>query len=116
MSGNVLKLQMIIFVVNLYQIYVCFSANMKDFEDCLSFLKRHSLLFSQWPALFVQTALNEPCDSSAHLWAESMMINGGVHAVKWLNCTDAAQKEARYYNWFLIMAYYYHIPSLNSQL
>ncbi|KAF4117538.1 hypothetical protein G5714_002091 [Onychostoma macrolepis] len=34
--------------------------NMKDFEDCLSFLKRHSRLFSQWPALFVQTALNEP--------------------------------------------------------
>ncbi|RXN37538.1 telomerase component 1 [Labeo rohita] len=68
--------------------------NMKDFEDCLNFLKRHSLLFSQWPALFVQTALNEPCDSSAHLWAESMTRNGGVHAVKWLNCTDAAQKEA----------------------
>ncbi|KAL1280682.1 hypothetical protein QQF64_015282 [Cirrhinus molitorella] len=67
--------------------------SMKDFEDCLSFLKRHSLLFSQWPALFVQTALNEPCDSSAHLWAESMMRNGAVHAVKWLNCTDAAQKE-----------------------
>ncbi|XP_016365537.1 telomerase protein component 1-like isoform X2 [Sinocyclocheilus rhinocerous] len=68
--------------------------NMKDCEDCLSFLKRHSLLFSQWPALFVQTALNEPCDSSAHLWAESMTRNGGVHAVKWLNCADAAQKEA----------------------
>ncbi|XP_059419370.1 telomerase protein component 1 isoform X2 [Carassius carassius] len=67
---------------------------MKDFEDCLSFLKRHSLLFSQWPALFVQTALNEPCDSSAHLWAESMTRNGGVHAVKWLNCTDAAHKKA----------------------
>ncbi|XP_026060883.1 telomerase protein component 1-like isoform X3 [Carassius auratus] len=68
--------------------------NMKDFEDCLSFLKRHSLLFSQWPALFVQTALNEPCDSSAHLWAESMTRYGGVHAIKWLNCTDAVQKEA----------------------
>ncbi|XP_016136061.1 telomerase protein component 1-like [Sinocyclocheilus grahami] len=68
--------------------------NMKDFEDCLSFLKRHSLLFSQWPALFVQTALNEPCDSSAHLWAESMTRNGGVHTVKWLNCTDAIKNEA----------------------
>uniref|UniRef100_A0A8C2CVQ4 TROVE domain-containing protein n=1 Tax=Cyprinus carpio TaxID=7962 RepID=A0A8C2CVQ4_CYPCA len=90
----VLKLQMTISVVNLYKIHVCFSDNMKDFEDCLSFLKRHSLLFSQWPALFVQTALHESCDSSAHLWAESMMRNGGMHAVKWLNCTDAAQKEA----------------------
>ncbi|XP_056092464.1 telomerase protein component 1 [Rhinichthys klamathensis goyatoka] len=67
--------------------------NLKDFKDCLSFLKRHRLLLSQWPALFVQTALNEPCDSSAHLWAESMTRNGGVHAVKWLNFTDAAQKE-----------------------
>ncbi|KAK2900722.1 hypothetical protein Q8A67_008837 [Cirrhinus molitorella] len=67
--------------------------NMKDFEDCLSFLKRHSLLFSQWPALFVQTALNEPCDSSAHLWAKSMTRNEGVHAVEWLNCTDTAQNE-----------------------
>lgn len=112
----VLKLQMIISGLNLYQIYVCFSDDMKDFKDCLSFLKRHSLLFSQWPALFVQTALNEPCDSSAHLWAESMTRNGGVHAIKWLNCTDAAQKEVRYYYWFLIMEYYDHIPSLNSQL
>ncbi|XP_077088615.1 telomerase protein component 1 [Siphateles boraxobius] len=67
--------------------------NLKDFKDCLSFLKRHRLLLSQWPALFVQTALNEPCDSSAHLWAESITRNGGVHAVKWLNFTDAAQKE-----------------------
>ncbi|KTF73807.1 hypothetical protein cypCar_00044536 [Cyprinus carpio] len=67
---------------------------MKDFEDCLSFLKRHSLLFSQWPALFVQTALNEPCESSAHLWAKSMTRNGGVHAVKCLNYTDAVQKDA----------------------
>ncbi|XP_073705050.1 telomerase protein component 1 isoform X2 [Garra rufa] len=69
------------------------TGNMKDFEDCLNFLKCHSLLFSQWPALFVQTALNEPCDSSAHLWAESMTRNRGMHAVEWLNCTDAAQKE-----------------------
>ncbi|XP_039510590.1 telomerase protein component 1 [Pimephales promelas] len=67
--------------------------NLKDFKDCLSFLKRHRLLLSQWPALFVQTALNEPCDSSAHLWAESMTRNGGVHAVEWLNFTDAAPKE-----------------------
>uniref|UniRef100_A0A8C1DJR2 TROVE domain-containing protein n=1 Tax=Cyprinus carpio carpio TaxID=630221 RepID=A0A8C1DJR2_CYPCA len=68
--------------------------NMKDFEDCLSFLKRHSHLFSRWPALFVQTALNEPCESSAHLWAKSMTRNGGVRAVKWLNCTDAIKNEA----------------------
>ncbi|KAK7159508.1 hypothetical protein R3I94_005751 [Phoxinus phoxinus] len=67
--------------------------SLKDFEDCLSFLKRHRLLLSQWPALFVQTALNEPWDSSAHLWAESMTRNGGVHAVKWLNFTDAVQKD-----------------------
>ncbi len=88
---------MIIFVVNLKKCHVCYSDNMKDFEDCLSFLRRHSLLFSQWPALFVQTALNEPCASAAHMWAESMTRNGGVHAVKWLNYTDAAQKEVRYY-------------------
>ncbi|XP_048050287.1 telomerase protein component 1-like isoform X2 [Megalobrama amblycephala] len=69
------------------------TGNLMNFEDRLIFLKRHSFLLSQWPALFVQTALNEPCDSSAHLWAESMTRNGGVHAVKWLNFTDAAKKE-----------------------
>ncbi|XP_057189566.1 telomerase protein component 1 [Triplophysa rosa] len=68
--------------------------NMKDLEDCLSFLKRHSPLLSQWPALFVQTALNEPQDSSAHSWAENMTRKGGVPAVEWLNNTREAQKEA----------------------
>ncbi|KAA0719495.1 Telomerase protein component 1 [Triplophysa tibetana] len=68
--------------------------NMKELEDCLSFLKRHSPLLSQWPALFVQTALNEPQDSSAHLWAEFVTRKGGVHAVEWLNNTGEAQKEA----------------------
>lgn len=69
------------------------TVNRKDFEDCLNFLQRHSLLLSQWPALFVQTALNESCDSSAHLWAENMTRNASVQAVKWLNYTDAAHKE-----------------------
>nr|XP_055057550.1 telomerase protein component 1-like [Misgurnus anguillicaudatus] len=67
--------------------------NMKDIEDCLSFLKRHSPILSQWPALFVQTALNEPQDSSAHSWAEYMTRKGGVHAVEWLNNPGGAQKE-----------------------
>ncbi|TRY98943.1 hypothetical protein DNTS_016997 [Danionella cerebrum] len=69
------------------------TANMREFEDCLGFLKRHSHLFSQWPALFVQTALNEPGDSSAHLWAASMSRNARVQAVKWMNYTDAVQTE-----------------------
>ncbi|XP_056599066.1 telomerase protein component 1 isoform X2 [Triplophysa dalaica] len=67
--------------------------NMKDLEDCLGFLKRHSPLLSQWPALFVQTALNEPHDSSAHSWAENMTRKGGVHAVEWLNNTLEVLKE-----------------------
>ncbi|XP_051989952.1 telomerase protein component 1 isoform X1 [Xyrauchen texanus] len=69
------------------------TGDMNYLEDCLSFLKRHSLLLSQWPALFVQAALNEPPDSSAHSWAESMARRGGVHAVKWLNNTEGARKE-----------------------
>ncbi|KAK7944994.1 hypothetical protein WMY93_000722 [Mugilogobius chulae] len=42
-----------------------------------------------WPALFVQQALNEPPQTSAHAWAQSMMGKGGVRAVKWLNNTES---------------------------
>ncbi|MEQ2194917.1 hypothetical protein XENOCAPTIV_004653, partial [Xenoophorus captivus] len=41
-------------------------------ENCRSFLKRHASTLSPWPALFVQQALNEPSETSAHIWAEGL--------------------------------------------
>ncbi|XP_070701511.1 telomerase protein component 1 [Pempheris klunzingeri] len=54
-------------------------------EDCQSFLRRHALLLSSWPALFIQQALNEPPETSAHTWAQGMVGKGGVRVVELLN-------------------------------
>ncbi|CAJ1072532.1 Hypothetical predicted protein [Xyrichtys novacula] len=62
-------------------------------EDCRSFLKRHSQMFSSWPALFIQQALNEPPETSAHTWAQGLMGKGGVRVVEWLNNDNEVQQE-----------------------
>lgn len=54
-------------------------------EDCRNFLQHHGLLLSSWPSLFIQQALNEPPNTSAHTWAQGLVKKGGVHVVKWLN-------------------------------
>lgn len=54
-------------------------------EDCRSFLRRHGHLLSSWPALFVQQALNEPPETSAHTWAQGLVGKGGARVVEWLN-------------------------------
>ncbi|TKS79483.1 Telomerase protein component 1 [Collichthys lucidus] len=54
-------------------------------EDCRSFLQRHALVLSSWPALCIQQALNEPPETSAHTWAQSLMGKGGARVVEWLN-------------------------------
>ncbi|XP_072513411.1 telomerase protein component 1-like isoform X2 [Salminus brasiliensis] len=56
-----------------------------DVRQCEDFLKRHAPLLSQWPALFVQQALNEAGDSPARVWAERIVQRGGVRPLKWLN-------------------------------
>ncbi|XP_051276117.1 telomerase protein component 1 [Dicentrarchus labrax] len=54
-------------------------------EDCRSFLRRHALLLSSWPALCIQQALNEPHETSAHTWAQGLVGKGGVRVVEWVN-------------------------------
>uniref|UniRef100_A0AAQ6IID5 Telomerase-associated protein 1 n=1 Tax=Anabas testudineus TaxID=64144 RepID=A0AAQ6IID5_ANATE len=54
-------------------------------EDCRSFLQRHAPLLSSWPNLFIQQALNELPETSAHTWAQSLVGKGGVQVVEWQN-------------------------------
>ncbi|XP_056913598.1 telomerase protein component 1 isoform X2 [Takifugu flavidus] len=54
-------------------------------EDCRNFLHHHSLLLSSWPSLFIQQALNEPPNTSAHTWAQGLVKKGGLHVMRWLN-------------------------------
>ncbi|KAK2822732.1 hypothetical protein Q5P01_022797 [Channa striata] len=60
-----------------------------DFQDslmdCHSFLQRHAPLLSSWPDLFIQQALNELPETSAHKWAQGLVGNEGVRVVEWLN-------------------------------
>ncbi|XP_039999978.1 telomerase protein component 1 isoform X2 [Xiphias gladius] len=62
-------------------------------EDCRSFLRRHAPLLSSWPPLFVQQALNEPPETSAHTWAQRLVGKGGVRVVEWLNNKDQTVQE-----------------------
>ncbi|XP_068460550.1 telomerase protein component 1 [Clinocottus analis] len=62
-------------------------------EDCRSFLRRHGPLLSSWPALFVQEALNEPPETSAHTWAQGLMGKGGARVVEWLNNDSKSLQE-----------------------
>ncbi|XP_034743030.1 telomerase protein component 1 isoform X2 [Etheostoma cragini] len=54
-------------------------------DDCRSFLRRHGPLLSSWPPLFLQQALNEPPETSAHTWAQGLMGKEGARVVEWLN-------------------------------
>ncbi|XP_053502261.1 telomerase protein component 1 isoform X2 [Ictalurus furcatus] len=66
----------------------------EELVACHSFLKRHAPLLSHWPAMFVQQALNEPDASAAHAWAESVVKEGNIHAVRWMNNSRESQQEA----------------------
>ncbi|KAL7876702.1 hypothetical protein AOLI_G00116650 [Acnodon oligacanthus] len=65
-----------------------------DLQQCADFLKRHAPLLSDWPALFVQQALNEVDGSPAQVWAQKMIRQGGVRALKRLNNTDHTLRQA----------------------
>ncbi|XP_067330361.1 telomerase protein component 1-like isoform X1 [Channa argus] len=54
-------------------------------KDCHSFMQRYAPLLSSWPDLFIQQALNELPETSAHKWAQALVGNGGVQVVEWLN-------------------------------
>ncbi|XP_077471259.1 telomerase protein component 1 isoform X2 [Stigmatopora argus] len=55
------------------------------FGDCRAFLQRHVGVLANWPALFVQRALNESPETPAHHWARGMLGSGSMPAVEWLN-------------------------------
>uniref|UniRef100_A0A1A8DN79 Telomerase-associated protein 1 n=3 Tax=Nothobranchius TaxID=28779 RepID=A0A1A8DN79_NOTKA len=62
-------------------------------EDCRSFLQRHASTLSTWPALFIQQALGEPPETSAHIWAEGLVGKGGIRVVECLKSSDGAFHE-----------------------
>ncbi|KAM9789460.1 telomerase protein component 1 [Neosynchiropus ocellatus] len=61
-------------------------------EECWRFLQRHAALLASWPALYIQQALNEPADSLAHVWAQTMMSSYHMPAVEWTN-NESQKKE-----------------------
>ncbi|KAL7849289.1 hypothetical protein SRHO_G00209120 [Serrasalmus rhombeus] len=69
------------------------SGDLNELQACHSFLKRHAPLLYHWPALFVQQALNEVADSSAHTWAQRLVEEGGVNVVRKLSYTEELQRE-----------------------
>lgn len=77
----------------MYVTFVISTERSDEVMACHSFLKRHAPLLSHWPVLFVQQALNEPDASSAHVWAESAVKEGNVHAVRWMNNSGQSQQE-----------------------
>ncbi|XP_036453087.1 telomerase protein component 1-like [Colossoma macropomum] len=69
------------------------SGDSGDLQQCADFLKRHAPLLTDWPALFVQQALNEVDGSPAQVWAQKMIQQGGVRALKWLNNTEHTLRQ-----------------------
>ncbi|KAM4552471.1 telomerase protein component 1 isoform 1-T3 [Odontesthes bonariensis] len=63
-------------------------------EDCRGFLRRHASTLSAWPALFIQQALNEPEETSAHTWAKGLVGKGGVRVVQCLNSNRVVQENS----------------------
>ncbi|XP_030220277.1 telomerase protein component 1 [Gadus morhua] len=63
-------------------------------ERCADFLRRHAVLLSSWPPLFLQQALNEPPSSGAHAWARGLVGKGGPRGVVRLLNHDG-ENEAR---------------------
>ncbi|KAG9331111.1 hypothetical protein JZ751_020245, partial [Albula glossodonta] len=70
-----------------------------DLEECRGFLQRHSALLSQWPALFLQQALNELEGGSANSWAQGIVgkrrgdASDSVRVVRWLNKPELIRKD-----------------------
>ncbi|XP_049326021.1 telomerase protein component 1-like isoform X1 [Astyanax mexicanus] len=71
----------------------CLTETSDDVWQCEDFLKHHAPLLSHWPALFVQQALNEADDSPARVWAERIVLQGGVRALKRLNKTGPSEQQ-----------------------
>ncbi|KAL6489721.1 hypothetical protein MHYP_G00000660 [Metynnis hypsauchen] len=69
------------------------SGDSDDLQQSADFLKRHTPLLSDWPALFVQQALNEVDGSPAQVWAQKMIRQGGVRALKRLNNTEHTVRQ-----------------------
>ncbi|XP_041659793.1 telomerase protein component 1 [Cheilinus undulatus] len=78
----------------LLKTYSLFVGSQESLEDCRCFLKRHAQLLSSWPTLFIQQALNEPPETSAHIWAQGLMGKGGVRVIEWLNNSQAKQESS----------------------
>ncbi|KAM3866164.1 telomerase protein component 1 [Diretmus argenteus] len=66
-----------------------------NMEDCWGFLQSQASLFSSWPALFIQQALNNPPQTSAHAWAQGLMGKGGARVVRWLNNNQITQQTCK---------------------
>ncbi|XP_007567502.1 telomerase protein component 1 isoform X1 [Poecilia formosa] len=62
-------------------------------DDCRGFLRRHTSTLSPWPALFVQQALNEPLETSAHIWAAGLQGRRGVRVIECLNSNEGSAPE-----------------------
>ncbi|XP_015251183.1 PREDICTED: telomerase protein component 1 [Cyprinodon variegatus] len=62
-------------------------------DDCRCFLKRHTSTLSLWPALFIQQALNEPPETSAHIWAKGLVGKAGVCVIECLNSSKDYAEE-----------------------
>ncbi|XP_067330368.1 telomerase protein component 1-like isoform X2 [Channa argus] len=69
-------------LLDTYSLYAGFQDKL---EDCRGFLQHHALLLSSWPALFIQQALNELPETSAHKWAQCLVGKGGIQVVEWKN-------------------------------
>ncbi|KAM4729089.1 telomerase protein component 1 [Anableps anableps] len=69
------------------------SAQDRCLEECRSFLKRHTSTLSPWPALFIQQALNEPLETSAHTWAAALVGKGGIRVIECLNSSQGDAQE-----------------------
>ena len=74
-------------------LFVLSAGTQTRLQDCWSFLQRHAQLLSSWPALFIQQALNDPSQTSAHIWARGLVGKGGVRVVEWLNKIDHYAQE-----------------------
>lgn len=74
----------------------CFPGSVQGpLEDCWSFLRRHARLLSSWPTLCIQQALNEPAQSSAHSWAQGLVVEGGVRVIQMQNNDFSLLQEPR---------------------
>lgn len=79
-----------------FQFLFVLSASIQDdLKDCRNFLRRHASTLSSWPALFIQQALNEPQETSAHTWGKGMVGKGGVRVIECLNIDGNSDGEEK---------------------